>query len=169
MNYTFKLVREVLNDDAPTMVASPAIAARYLRDNCFDPAMDWRENCWMLLLNKHNEIIGQFHISEGSPEATGLYPSVVALVAVKSLAQRVILAHNHPSGPCRPSPKDIERTQDVKKALDCLGIDLVDHIVFDRDCKAFYSFSEEREQRLRVKSSPIDIFSEDDIKMLTTQ
>jgi DNA repair protein RadC len=41
----------------------------------------------------------------------------------------VILAHNHPSGIAEPSQADIDLTKHLKKALDLLGIRVLDHII----------------------------------------
>jgi DNA repair protein RadC len=57
--------------------------------------------------------------------------------ALRLDAVGIILAHNHPSGQCRPSERDISATRrlcDVAKALD---IALIDHLIFTED--AVYS------------------------------
>ena len=53
----------------------------------------------------------------------------------------VILLHNHPSGDPSPSKADIDITKDINKALDSIGIELVDHIVIGDNC--YYSFKEQ--------------------------
>ena len=48
-------------------------------------------------------------------------------------ASGIILAHNHPSGVCRPSLMDIESTKrlvDICKALD---IELIDHLIITQN------------------------------------
>lgn len=57
--------------------------------------------------------------------------------ALRLRATGIILAHNHPSGQCRPSGCDItatRRLQDVARALDIV---LIDHLIFTAD--AVYS------------------------------
>jgi DNA repair protein RadC len=48
-------------------------------------------------------------------------------------AAGVILVHNHPSGNCRPSERDIEFTKAIYNALDLFGITLVDHLIVAKD------------------------------------
>ena len=53
----------------------------------------------------------------------------------------MILLHNHPSGDPSPSKADIDITKDINKALDSIGIELIDHIVIGDNC--YYSFKEQ--------------------------
>ncbi|MFH1375974.1 MAG: JAB domain-containing protein [Patescibacteria group bacterium] len=59
----------------------------------------------------------------------------------------VILAHNHPSGDVRPSRRDLEQTDNVRKAGKLLERPLVDHLIIGQD--RFYSIldSEHYEQK----------------------
>ena len=169
MNYAYRIVREVLNEDAPTKVTQAKDAARYLYKNCYDPANMYRESSWALLLDGGHNIIGQYRLSEGCTATCNIDRKILAHVAITSLASAVVLSHNHPSGNCRPSAQDIKVTQDAKKALDCFGISLLDHIIVtDKD---FYSFAEEKackapKQAKTAKSEPVDISTAEDIKML---
>ena len=52
-------------------------------------------------------------------------------------ARGMILAHNHPSGDCRPSAGDVEATQRVAMVARALEIELVDHLIFTKS--AVYS------------------------------
>jgi DNA repair protein RadC len=56
-------------------------------------------------------------------------------------AAAVIVAHNHPNGALEPSPSDIEITGQRKAAGAIVGIDLLDHIIFNRT--GYFSFLEE--------------------------
>lgn len=47
--------------------------------------------------------------------------------------KKVIIAHNHPSGLAIPSHSDIVATQTARAYLDSMGIELIDHIIFERD------------------------------------
>ena len=48
---------------------------------------------------------------------------------VKLGAERIILLHNHPSGDPTPSQEDLDATENIKKAANLLGIELLEHIV----------------------------------------
>lgn len=47
--------------------------------------------------------------------------------------KRVIIAHNHPSGLAIPSHADLVATEMTKAYLESMGIELIDHIIFERD------------------------------------
>jgi len=44
----------------------------------------------------------------------------------------VIVAHNHPAGGVEPSTADVESTKQLQAAGAVMGIDLLDHIIFNR-------------------------------------
>lgn len=44
-------------------------------------------------------------------------------------AQRIIIAHNHPSGDCKPSQIDLDTTLRLRGAAQTLGILLADHLI----------------------------------------
>lgn len=45
-------------------------------------------------------------------------------------AHGLLLAHNHPSGDCRPSRQDIESTRYLRDIGAALDVDLIDHLIF---------------------------------------
>lgn len=57
--------------------------------------------------------------------------------ALRLGAAGLILAHNHPSGHCRPSGCDIAATRRLRDVAMALDITLVDHLIFTTD--AVYS------------------------------
>ncbi|TNE52269.1 MAG: DNA repair protein [Sphingomonadales bacterium] len=48
-------------------------------------------------------------------------------------ATAMIVAHNHPSGICRPSAADIRETRRMNEIGRALDIELLDHLIFARD------------------------------------
>lgn len=57
--------------------------------------------------------------------------------ALRLDAAGIILAHNHPSGQCRPSDCDISATRRLCEVARALDITLIDHLIFTQD--AVYS------------------------------
>lgn len=57
-------------------------------------------------------------------------------------ANQVILAHNHPSGNCRPSCQDVALTGKLARLFQSIQVNLVDHLVVARD--NIYSIKAER-------------------------
>jgi len=54
---------------------------------------------------------------------------LIASLALHSLADYVIVAHNHPSGGLDPSKSDIKSTKQIKKALSLVEVTLWDHLI----------------------------------------
>ncbi|RYE02573.1 MAG: DNA repair protein, partial [Sphingomonadales bacterium] len=57
---------------------------------------------------------------------------IIAAEALACDAVAVVIAHNHPSGEAMPSAADREATRRLARALDGLGIRLLDHLVVTR-------------------------------------
>jgi DNA repair protein RadC len=76
--------------------------------------------------------------------AIGSHDRVVVTVrevfkaAILHNADRVVVAHNHPSGPVTPSKEDNRLTRDLVRASKLLGIEIADHVIVGRG--AFWSF-----------------------------
>ena len=92
-------------------------------------------------INGANEILNIRVVSIGLVDRTPVHPREVYADAVSDRASAVIVAHNHPSGGLEPSQSDIGITDQLKSAGAILGIDLHDHIIFNRT--SYFSFLEE--------------------------
>jgi DNA repair protein RadC len=91
-------------------------------------------------INGANEILNIRVVSIGLIDRSPVHPREVYADALADRASAVIVAHNHPSGTLEPSPADIEITHQLKSAATILGIDLLDHIIFNRT--DYFSFLE---------------------------
>ena len=69
----------------------------------------------------------------GTVNNAAVAPREVVEKALLLHAAGVILAHNHPSGNCKPSQSDVDFTRTIYNALDLLGIQLLDHIIVTHD------------------------------------
>ena len=67
------------------------------------------------------------------------YPTVLAAV-LSAHADRFYVAHNHPSGPVRPTAQDINLTAGIMAAANAAGMSFEDHIIVG--AKGWYSFYE---------------------------
>ena len=56
-------------------------------------------------------------------------------------ASAITVAHDHPGGSVEPSPSDINITAQLKAAGAIVGIELLDHIIFNRT--GYFSFLED--------------------------
>ena len=79
--------------------------------------------------NNNLDIIGYTDVSIGTIDQTFANPREVFRTAIVQNASGIILAHNHPSGRCDPSPEDLATTKKMVKAGVLLGIPVLDHII----------------------------------------
>ncbi|MEE4317542.1 MAG: JAB domain-containing protein [Erythrobacter sp.] len=85
------------------------------------------ERCWL----------GDTSIGVGNLNALSLRMRTLFGEALRLDARGIILAHNHPSGHCRPSGCDIAATRRLADVARALDIELIDHLIFTRE--AVYS------------------------------
>ena len=91
-------------------------------------------------INGANEILNIRVVSVGLIDRSPVHPREVFADALSDRASAVIVAHNHPSGGLEPSQGDIDITAQLKAAGTIVGIDLLDHIIFNRT--GYFSFLE---------------------------
>ncbi len=100
----------------------------------------------VLLLTRSSQLIGIVSISQGGLSGTVVDPKLIFAAALKSGANSLILAHNHPSGNLRPSEADIRLTRKMKEAGlarpgQFLDLPVLDHIILTQE--SYYSFADE--------------------------
>jgi DNA repair protein RadC len=99
-----------------------------------------KEHFLSVTTNGANEVLNVRVVSIGLVDRSPVHPREVFADAVADRASGIIVAHNHPEGSLEPSSADIEITRQVKKAGEIMGIQLLDHIIFNRS--GYYSFLE---------------------------
>ena len=82
-------------------------------------------------------------VTIGLVNKSQVHPREVFADVIAERASAVIVAHNHPHGGLEPSPEDIQVTKRLKEAAKILGLNLLDHIIFNS--KGYHSFSEKGE------------------------
>ncbi len=88
-----------------------------------------QEHFFVLSLDTKNKIIAEKIIAIGTLNAALLHPREIFKEAIKNSANSVIILHNHPSGDPEPSEEDIKITEDIMKAAELIGINVLDHII----------------------------------------
>jgi DNA repair protein RadC len=91
-------------------------------------------------INGANEILNIRVVSIGLIDRSPVHPREVFADALADRAAAIIVAHNHPSGGLEPSHSDTNITAQLKAAGGILGIELLDHIIFNRT--EYFSFLE---------------------------
>ncbi len=91
------------------------------------------EAFYVISLDNKSKVLNTKKICEGTIDEVSFYPRVVLETIFRSNGKKAILCHNHPSGIMKPSDLDIHATLEIKKVLDSVDIQLVDHIIVGRD------------------------------------
>lgn len=87
------------------------------------------ETVLLLLLDNKFNAIDCVKIHEGSVNSCEITVRKLTEHAFRSQASMAVLAHNHPSGLAIPSSADLYTTQQLRTALNFLGVKLLAHIV----------------------------------------
>ncbi|MBS0513918.1 MAG: DNA repair protein RadC [Proteobacteria bacterium] len=82
-----------------------------------------------IFLDHRHGVIAFEVLFTGSIAGASVYPREVVKRALKHNAAAVIFAHNHPSGVPEPSHADREITSELQRALRCVEVRVLDHIV----------------------------------------
>jgi DNA repair protein RadC len=99
-----------------------------------------QEHFLSVTVNGANEVQNVRVVSVGLVDRSLVHPREVFADVMSDRASGLIVAHNHPEGSLEPSQADIQVTQQIKHAGDALGIQLLDHIIFNQN--GYYSFLE---------------------------
>ena len=118
----------------PAARLGPLVA--YLRSVVLYPD-DRRERCHALFVDERRSCLGDAAIGRGGRGALCLRMREIFGEALRLDARGIILAHNHPSGACRPSGCDVAATQQLVAVANALDIELIDHLIFTQE--AVYS------------------------------
>jgi DNA repair protein RadC len=122
------------------VLSNPDLVADYCRMRF---AGEPTESFAVLLLDARNRVMATRILGRGTVNGAAVYPREIASEALSRKAVSVILAHNHPSGNPEPSAEDRRVTSDIRRALDTLGVKMLDHVIVGRE--GVYSFREHGE------------------------
>lgn len=101
-----------------------------------------KENLLLFCLDQHNQVVYYNIISVGTNNTSLAHPREIFQPAILSNSNRIVLAHNHPTGNLEPSSADIDITKRVQELGEIFGIELLDHIVVSTDDDRYYSMYE---------------------------
>ena len=91
------------------------------------------ERFHVIFWDSARRISGMTTLGQGSMAALTVRMRDLFHHALKAEAVAILVAHNHPSGDCRPSKKDIEATNRIAQIAGALGIELLDHLIFSQN------------------------------------
>lgn len=88
-----------------------------------------RECFWVLHLSNQNQVIEKELVAMGVLDSAVIHPREVFKKAILNGAARIITAHNHPGGLAKPSANDEATWDQLSKAGEIIGIEVLDHII----------------------------------------
>jgi DNA repair protein RadC len=140
--FGIKLVQEVAREflkekilDRPFLKSSQEIF-----DYLYHSMRDLKKEVFKVVyLDSQNRIIDATDLSEGTVDASSVYPREVMEGAVKSGAVSLVFVHNHPSGNPDPSPSDRDLTRELVCAGKLMRIKVLDHLVIGDN--KYFSFA----------------------------
>jgi len=88
-----------------------------------------REEFWIVILDTRNRIKQLVKLYTGTVNASSVRLAEVFRHPIIETSPAIIIAHNHPSGDCNPSPDDIAVTRALVEAGKLLDIQILDHLV----------------------------------------
>lgn len=88
-----------------------------------------REVFSCVFLDSQHGVLAYEELFIGTIDSASVHPREVVKRALTLNAAALICSHNHPSGVPEPSSADRQITDQLSKALDLVGVRLLDHIV----------------------------------------
>lgn len=118
-------------------------------DTLSDPSkvVDWlkfniafldHEEFFVVFLNKKGNVIKYESLFKGDKSSSIVAVDEVLRRALLLNACAILVAHNHPSGDCKPSKEDLSLTNKLKGSCDLMNIPLLDHIIVSTS--SYFSF-----------------------------
>ena len=120
-----------------SVLANPERTRAFLQQHL---GAETREVFSCLFLDAQHRLLRCEDLFFGTLDGAAVYPREVAVRALQYRAAAVILAHNHPSGVCRPSAADRSITERLRDALALLDVAVLDHVIVGRG--ASFSFAD---------------------------
>ncbi len=128
----------------PTNEINPKITSPYDVFYMLSPDLNHldQEHFIVLYLNVKSELIKEETIYIGTLNQMVIHPRDIFKKAMQYTASAMVFVHNHPSGNSEPSKADIQTTNQMMKAADIMGIDIVDHLILGKG--EFYSIRQNK-------------------------
>jgi DNA repair protein RadC len=98
------------------------------------------ESMIVIFLNRQNNTIGWFKVSQGGISGTLIDNRLILATALNCLASGIIICHNHPSGNLQPSEADTTMTKRLEEAGKIMDIQLLDSIILTE--KSHFSYKD---------------------------
>jgi DNA repair protein RadC len=122
-------------------ITNSLVAYNLIRSVWDKEKINIQEQMMAFFINPHGQTIGYRVISMGTMNSCPGNPKLIASFALHTLADCVIIAHNHPAGSLKPSQADLTLTKELKDALNLIEVKLLDHLIITG--KSYLSMADE--------------------------
>lgn len=126
-------IEKVMDDS----LSSPDKLVNWIR---FNIAFKNQEEFFVLYLSSRGTVIKSEVLFKGTKSQSLVSIDEVLRRAVLLRADALVVAHNHPSGFCKPSKEDIDVTDKLANCLKMMDLRLLDHLIVTK-CD-YFSFKE---------------------------
>lgn len=138
-------------EQAVLVAAENILRERLVRQGCIGHPIDAadflrarlgalpHEEFHVIWLDQRHRILDCQRLFIGTIDGASVYPREVVRAALAINASAAIFAHNHPSGVAEPSAADKTITQELRNALNLIGVRVLDHIVVGAECVSMAS------------------------------
>lgn len=87
------------------------------------------EKIRLICLDDKNKVLYDDFVQSGSVNKVGIDLRRIAEIALSTQTSNIILAHNHPTGVCKPSFDDIKATARLEASLKDISVNLIAHVL----------------------------------------
>lgn len=130
------MIREQFKDVSPLRAQHDCATIDFLKAMVIAKPYDV-ERLHVLFVDRAGAYLGDAPMGTGGLGGLSLRMRDLFAKALSNRAHGILVAHNHPSGQCRPSRADIVSTRRLETVATVLDIELLDHLIFTKD--AVYS------------------------------
>jgi hypothetical protein len=126
ISWLLSLLATVLKPIDREQVRSPSDIASFLQVSM---GHECQEQLCVVCLNNKNRVQKIQTVYKGNVNSAMVRPGEVFREPVRLNSVAVIVAHQHPSGDCTPSPEDVLITGELRKAGTIFDIELLDSMI----------------------------------------
>lgn len=123
-------------------ITSPKDSYKVFLETWDKGTIDYVETTKVMLMDIANRCLGVLELSKGTPYHSLFDAKMMMQAILLANADRIILAHNHPSGVLLPSIDDDKLTEIAFKACKLFNVRLVDHLIISKD--KYYSYAKKK-------------------------
>ncbi|MCK4761929.1 MAG: JAB domain-containing protein [Candidatus Aminicenantes bacterium] len=92
-----------------------------------------QEHVWVLGLASNCKILNVELVSLGDINKVFIKPMQIFRLALMKGSAAIIMVHNHPSGDLKPTPEDLDTTDQMIQVGKIIGVEVIDHLIISTE------------------------------------